>query len=126
MTPFDPFIIKALTYLSGALLAYGTALYLLRTRVHEYHARLPPDRKRCLLGIWRRLVTFTRVFLVLLPICFAAVVGLLWAFDSTPVSLTAPLAVLMYLNLVVIHLDRRWHIAALGEETGPETGEEAA
>jgi hypothetical protein len=105
---------------------YGTALYLLRRRIHESHSQLPPEGKRRLLGIWRRLLAFTRVFLVLLPFCFAALIGLLWAFDSTPISLTTPLVALMYLNLVVIHLDRRWHMAALGEENGPESGESAA
>jgi len=126
MTPFDASIIKALTYFAGALLVYGTAFYLVRRRIHESHLRLPLDRKRRLLGIWRTLLTLTRVFLVILPICFAVLIGLLWAFGPTPISLTAPLVVLIYLNLVVIHLDRRWHMAALGEETGPEGGEEAA
>jgi len=122
----DPSIIKGLSYFAAALLSYGALLCLIRGRLHRRHSLLPPDRQQRLLSDWRHLLSATRISLVLVPVCFAAFVVLFWAFASVPISLTIPLCTLLYLNLVLIHVDRRWHLSKLSQTNGSNPPKGAA
>jgi hypothetical protein len=126
MTPVLASVISAMTYVAAALFAYGIVLYLMRRKIHDSNSRLPPHRQQHLLAAWRRLLGVTRVYVIVLPVCLVAVIVLLSAFASIPIALTAPLCGLMYLNLLIIHIDRGWHAKALSETSEASSGGRAA
>jgi hypothetical protein len=109
LPPFFLSALKILTYLSSASLAYAVVLYLVRQRLHVSFTHLPPARQQRLVSLWRQLLILTRLSLVLLPAGFVPLLFLLPTYAGVSNSLTAPLFLLIYLNIVVIHLDRRWH-----------------
>jgi uncharacterized membrane protein YfcA len=106
-------LLKILTFLAVALLVYGGVLHMLRTKIHESFARLSRDRQARLLVAWRRLFAITRIFLILGPAIFIVLVLLLQSEFKVAISTSAPLLVLMYLNITLIHVNRRWHARAL-------------
>jgi len=102
-------LFRILLYLSLALLAFGALLHLRRVHFHRSFLRMPGAQQLRLLSIWRRLLLLTRAFLILAPIPFVLIAVLLDASLDVPITATAPVLLLIYLNMLLIHANRSWH-----------------
>jgi hypothetical protein len=113
MTPSISTFFKVFTYFALAILAYGIFLFIKRKYFNRYFSNLPLQKQNQMLKSWRQLLLIVRISLIGLPICFTAGAIILWIYASIPIAITAPPFILMYLDLLVIYIDRRWHIKAL-------------
>jgi hypothetical protein len=110
--PFSPYL-SFLSYFFTASLVWGILLYLLRGTFHRSFSRLPLAKQLRLQAAWRRMLAVTRLSLILLPFASIAIIIPLTTIGELPVPLTGSVFLLMYLNIVVIHFDRIWHVKAL-------------
>ena len=109
-------ILQALTFVCLGLAVYAVILFLLRRVIHRSFSRLGGDKRLRVVQAWSHTLLATRASLLILPIVFAAMMlgARLAGADLTP---TLPFLLLLYVNVALIYLDRRWHLAQLPTES---------
>ncbi len=117
---------RFLTYFFLAGLALTLLSYGLRRRLHQRYSSFPVEWQHRLTTNWRRFLFFSRLSLFLVPPAITIFVARLEYETNLPPSLTAPPLALLYLNLVVLHVDRKWHLRALTRNSSRTPDEPAA
>jgi hypothetical protein len=115
------YLFIGITYLALALFAYGIILFILRNYFHRYYSRIAIQKQTQLLKTWHNLLLLVKVSLIGLPICFLSIIIILSVFESIPYELTVPPLFLLYINIFIIYIDRRWHVKALTGEIMSQT-----
>jgi hypothetical protein len=110
---------NTLTYIGLASLAYAVLVYVLRPSFHRTYSRLPAERQVRLRSIWRRSIVFTRVALVVTPVSSLIVALVLRSQLEISLTVTVPPFAILCLNLLVVHIDRLWHLRALSSSLTP-------